>query len=270
MFRSHGFLRALGLSLLSALFFTACGDDDENPAPPANNVRPGTPRRPAGDNRTNEVEPMEPDNVLHPNAEGDRYIVSVQNLTAGQPLSPPMIGSTVESPKAFTEGDTASPELQQLAEEGISLPLAAFLESHARTLQFTNLQASIEPNEPILPGQTQSYELMATKEHCMITIAAMLASTNDAFFYVTKNVNDLGEEASMDFVVHQAYDAGTERNSELCTFIPGAPCMSHLKHDPAPSEGRVSRHPGISGSGELALDRFSWTDIARITIRKAP
>jgi hypothetical protein len=40
-----------------------------------------------------------------------------------------------------------------------------------------------------------------------------------------------------------AYDAGSERNSELCRFIPGPPCGNANVHDPDSAEGYVHVKP---------------------------
>ena len=66
-----------------------------------------------------------------------------------------------------------------------------------------------------------------------------------------------------------AYDSGTEANSEDCTYIPGPPCGNHAKY-PATSEGFVHVHAGIHGSGESDLDpaTHDWRDpVARLTLK---
>jgi hypothetical protein len=66
-----------------------------------------------------------------------------------------------------------------------------------------------------------------------------------------------------------AYDAGSERNSELCRFIPGPPCGNANVHDPDSAEGYVHIHAGIHGSGDLDPSEFDWRNpVAQIVIQR--
>ena len=71
----------------------------------------------------------------------------------------------------------------------------------------------------------------------------------------------------------EAYDAGSERNSEDCAYIPGPPCEGAGVHDPAEAEGYVHIHAGIHGIGpdtELVYPaEHDWRNpVAKITIRR--
>jgi len=69
-----------------------------------------------------------------------------------------------------------------------------------------------------------------------------------------------------------AYDAGSERNSEDCDYIPGPPCNNSPAHDPADAEGYVHIHAGIHGIGpDPSVDpaMHDWRNpVAKITIRR--
>ena len=101
-------------------------------------------------------------------------------------------------------------------------------------------------------------------------MAGMPVTTNDGFFSVRDLripfVGQLSVEADV-------YDAGTERNSEDCAFIPGPPCDSPNAHDPVDAEGYAHIHAGIHGIGpdpemvDPAMhDRRN--PVVRITVRK--
>jgi hypothetical protein len=96
---------------------------------------------------------------------------------------------------------------------------------------------------PVLPGVSKSIKLEISKHgrSSLISVAGMLVTTNDAFFAV-RDIWFLGKDKVI--VEAPAYDAGSERNSEDCDFIPGPPCGNSPAHDPAESEGYVHIHAG--------------------------
>jgi hypothetical protein len=61
------------------------------------------------------------------------------------------------------------------------------------------------------------------------------------------------------------YDAGSEMNSEDCTFIPGPPC-GDTRHNPVASEGYVHVHAGFHTLDGAQRD---WRNpVAQIEIRR--
>jgi hypothetical protein len=64
-----------------------------------------------------------------------------------------------------------------------------------------------------------------------------------------------------------AWDAGSERNTELESDIPGPCCGSP---GAGPDEyRRIRLHPGILGVGDLLAEEYDWTGaVARITTRR--
>jgi hypothetical protein len=64
-----------------------------------------------------------------------------------------------------------------------------------------------------------------------------------------------------------AYDAGSERNNELASHIPGPCCGNPFVRDP---EGAlVGPHEGISGRGDLAPATYGWHGaVARIEVER--
>jgi len=66
------------------------------------------------------------------------------------------------------------------------------------------------------------------------------------------------------------YDAGSERNSEDCQYIPGPPCGNGGVRDTAGAEGFVHVHNGIHGVSSLSAQTYSWHNPgAVITIKRS-
>ncbi len=192
-----------------------------------------------------------------------KYEVKITNLTSGQIFSPPIVITHRPDFTLFDLGETASDELAALAEEGNTGPLANLVNSY--------YHASYSVAEgPILPGDTAVIEVTAKPGAWAISLAGMLVTTNDAFFAVRSVVIPaVGKKE----ITAEAYDAGTEYNSEDCMYIPGPPCGSHNSHDPAAAEGYVHIHSGIHGSGPdpemVNPSQFDWRNpVALITVRR--
>ena len=179
-------------------------------------------------------------------ASGDRYYkkkkykVTITNLTRGQIFSPPIVIAHDGKFSLFTLGEEASPELAALAEDGLTEPLARLIDDRYPRASYA------VAGGPILPGHSAMVDLYISKRSRsrLISVAGMLVITNDAFF-AAHDVWILGKRNVM--VEAPAYDAGSERNSEDCAFIPGPPCESPGKRDIDGAEGYVHIHAGIHG-----------------------
>jgi hypothetical protein len=107
----------------------------------------------------------------------------------------------------------------------------------------------------IMPGGSKQLLLTADENVKLLSWASMIVTTNDSFVALQNIELPISGTVSLDT---PAYDAGTERNNELCQFIPGPPCGSHLSRDPTPGEFiRLSAGPGIMGHGDLGPE-FTW------------
>ena len=192
-----------------------------------------------------------------------KYEVKITNLTSGQIFSPPIVITHKPDFTLFNLGEMASDELAALAEEGNTGPLANLVND------YSNTSYSVAGG-PILPGDTAVIEVTAKPGAWTISLAGMLVTTNDAFFAVRSMVIPaLGKKE----ITAEAYDAGTEYNSEDCTYIPGPPCNSHNSHDPTEAEGYVYIHSGIHGSGldpeMVNPSQFDWRNpVALVTVRR--
>lgn len=176
--------------------------------------------------------------AAHSDEEGIRhYAMTITNITHGQILAPPAVIAHNGDYKLFTLRTPSSTELAILAEEGNPSPL---LDSVASIL---SLYPTARDTGGIMPSASMTIEIETTSKFPEISVASMLVSTHDGFMAVrgilAPRRGGLTTEAD-------AYDAGSEANTENCAFIPGPPCGSHV-HDPAPAEGYVYVHSGVHG-----------------------
>lgn len=101
-------------------------------------------------------------------------------------------------------------------------------------------------------------------------MAAMLIPTNDTFFSVMDVMVPRGRQEVMLFA--PAYEAGSERNDELCASIPG-PSFSECGGaggggKVGQGEGFVHISSGIHGIGSLKASIRDWRNpVAQIVIR---
>jgi len=97
-----------------------------------------------------------------------------------------------------------------------------------------------------------------------LSLVFMLVNTNDAFGGLDGvRLPRHGEKT----YYLKAWDAGSERNTELATDIPGPCCGS-------PGMGTdehkvVRRHRGIMGVGDLDPETYGWEGrVAKVTVRR--
>jgi hypothetical protein len=201
---------------------------------------------------------------------GGSFEVRVTNLTRGQTFTPVLVASHREGVTLFTLGAPASAELATLAEEGATGPLAALL------LATRGVRAVADSGAPpagfVGPGQSKTIVVGAGLGVDHISVAAMLIPTNDGFFALNGVQAPRGSEVLTYFSA--AYDAGSERNDELCASIPG-PNFTECGGaggggQPAGGEERyVHIHAGIHGIGDFDASARDWRNpVAQITIRR--
>jgi hypothetical protein len=199
-----------------------------------------------------------------------RFAVTVTNLTRGQTFTPVLVASHREGVRLFTLGKAASPELATLAEEGATAPLAALLLATPGVHDVADTGAP--PAGFVGPGQSRTIVVDAGRGADHVSVAAMLIPTNDAFFALNGVAAPKGREELTYF--SPAYDAGSERNDELCASIPG-PSFTECGgaggggHPAGGEEGYVHIHAGIHGIGDLDPSVRDWRNpVAQITIRR--
>lgn len=207
-----------------------------------------------------------------------RYRVTISNLTAGQPLTPPVLVTHTGHADIFTLGEEASPELQQIAENGNSAPMLASLAGD------DDVHDVVEASMPLVPANnpggvpfpsSASFIIEARGKARYLSYVSMLICTNDGFTGL--DAITLPKRKLTLFTV--AYDARTERNTEdFVDMVP--PCQLLIgvsSGDPGTGmsdpllaeEGVVIPHAGIVGGADLLPEVHGWGDpVAKIVIER--
>jgi hypothetical protein len=189
-----------------------------------------------------------------------QYRVTVENLTpsGSQPLSPPLLVVHSNRADVWSVGDIASHGLAAIAEDANNSVLESALTG------FPGVRSvSTGAGGPIPSGGSGSYTVETAGRHDRLSLVTMLVNTNDAF----TGLDSLRLGGRRTVLSTAAYDAGSERNNERTSHIPGPCCNNPFVRDP---EGRViGMHEGITGRGDLSPATYDWTDpVARITIER--
>ncbi len=149
-------------------------------------------------------------------AKSYRYTVNVENLTANQPMSPLAVLTHNSNFQLFEIGQSASVELEHLAEGGSNAELIALMNSD------DNVYQGVSGNGLLLPGSSDEVSITVNPHrYGYLSLASMLVNTNDAFVGETGlSLKSLavGESYEMNMNV---WDSGTELNDELAATIPG-------------------------------------------------
>jgi hypothetical protein len=193
------------------------------------------------------------------------WSVTVTNLTppgsgppGSQPLSPPLFAVHSRKADVWSVGEIASHGVAAIAEDANN----AVLESALADLRGVK-SASTGAGGPIPSGQSRTYTVETAGDFNRLSVLTMLVNTNDAFTGLdSAHVSGRGATFTT-----MAYDAGSERNNELKSHIPGPCCGNPFVRDP---EGALIRpHEGITGRGDLSPAAHDWNGpAARITIQQ--
>ncbi len=203
----------LTIAVISAglLTLSACGDSDNN------NI--------IGDSDNNDA----------------IYNITVYNITSGQPLTP--LGVVIHEPAyiPWQPGTAVSIGLERLAESGDT---SGFLsEANADPTVVISTSSS---NGPFGPGSSETVSITVDhSSNLQLTIASMLANTNDAFTGVHNwNIGELavGDNTS---TMARVYDAGTEANSETAASMPGPAAMGEGFNSDRNDLDRLTIHGGV-------------------------
>jgi hypothetical protein len=196
-------------------------------------------------------------------AQGPRNVrVTITNLTSGQIISPPVVVTHSAGTYVFRAGEEASSQVAALAEDADNAGLLAALAADPQVADFDIAEGAL------LPGDSVTFYLNGAGPWTRLTALGMLVTTNDAFFGLD-SADVSGRPRSKVFSV-PAYDAGSEVNSENCTYIPGPPCGNGGVRDTDGAEGFVYVHSGIHGVADLVPAMHDWRNpVARITVQRA-
>jgi hypothetical protein len=209
------------------------------------------------------------------------YEVTISDLTAGQPLTPPVVATHRAATSMFTVGQPASFALKEIAENGNLAPMISQVESDKHVADSAAASAPLVPAG--LPGSAMfgdsvTLTVSASEGAKFLSFASMLICTNDGFTGVDslRLPKDVGDAV---IVRSAGYDAGTELNTEdFADIVP--PCQGLVgvssgepgtgTSNPALAEGGViHHHPGIAGGADLLPAVHGWTDpVAEITVER--
>jgi len=222
--------------------------------------------------------------ALAPSAMARQYEVTVTDLTSGQPLTPPVVATHRGKHAVFDVGQPAGVGVREIAENGNSAPLLAFLEADPLN-QFSGFaESSTGPLVPAgVPGdemfdQSAALTVNASRRANRLSFVSMLICTNDGFTGVDglKLPGKVGKSKTKST---NSYDAFTERNTEdYAHMVP--PCQGLIGDssgepgtgvsDPALAEGGViTDHAGIQGGSDLKPALHGWEDpVATIEVER--
>jgi spondin N len=191
--------------------------------------------------------------------------VTIQNLTppgpgapGSQPLSPPLFVVHSSRADVWSVGEIASHGVAAIAEDADN----SVLESALPQLDGVKSVAT-GAGGPIPSGATRTYTVETSGRFSRLSVLAMLVNTNDAFTGLD-SFRPYGRGARLETM---AYDAGSERNNELTSHIPGPCCGNPFVR--APEGNLIGMHEGITGRGQLDPAKYDWDGpAASITIER--
>ena len=211
------------------------------------------------------------------------YRVTITNATSGQPVAPSVIATHTGAFRLFElgptpmEGDSGYPlyfGLATAAETGSPVPLVDEVAASSGVWEAVALLTDRTP-PVLLPGESNSTTISASRRTGYLSAAGMLGATNDAF-YAVRGVMLPGRVGETTHVFANAYDAGSEMNEESADTI-GA--LGATDDDPATGagintngEGYIHIHAGIHGVGGpdgLDAATFDWRNpVVEVTIER--
>lgn len=231
--------------LLTVGLFVACGSDSKFPTESDNNLS------------NSESTSLAKRSFMQ------GYEVTIENLApatgpgASQPFSPPVFATHRAGYHVFRLGKYASTELAQLAEDAVSDPLIMKLNDSQLVREVGN------GDGVIFPGSSAKFYIKSLVGFNRFSLVSMLVNTNDAF--AGADALRLPRTGSVEYYLY-AYDAGSEKNTELMAHIPGPCCGNPLMR--VPTNERIRKHRGILGVGDLDPNIYGWQGpVAKLTIK---
>lgn len=108
------------------------------------------------------------------------YDVTIRNLTATQPFTPAVFATHRSSVQLFVTGETASPEIQDVDDNGAVPGLVQWWHDNPNASHVAVAFGAGE-HPPIMPGESSTITIVADKGADRLSIASMLICTNDGF-----------------------------------------------------------------------------------------
>ncbi len=220
-------------------------------------------------------------NAAQSGAAGPRmYRVTIVNLTDGQPFTPVLLATHNRRADVFEVRDKASKGVQEVAENGNLMPLVDALKGSRAVSRVVTGGTPVVPenrvDETSFPNATTQV-IKAGRGAWRLSWISMLICTNDGFtgldsMGLPRRVGDSKTRMT------NAYDAGTERNTEAFKDIV-PPCQpligvsgdagTGMSNPDLATDQRIHHHRGIKGKADLMPDVHGWTDpVAQITVTR--
>ena len=217
-------------------------------------------------------------------AQAATWDVSITNLTNGNHFTPLLVTAHDSGTHLFQAGMSASTALQAMAECGDLSGLTAIHAVDADTIE--------NPAGGLLaPAATSTSAMLDTdgSSNTQLSVVAMMLPTNDAFVGLD-NLHVPTAAGTYTYYLN-AYDAGTEANSELLDTSGCAPGMAGIPGAPSGGDGvngtgvsaadsntNVHVHRGVlgdsdtmGGSSDLDSSIHRWQNpVAKITVTVTP
>ena len=195
------------------------------------------------------------------------YNVTIENLTSGQPFTPPVVVAHTSAMDIFETGEAASAEIIAIAENGNNDPLVALVSGASA------VHAFVTGDGPVMPGASATMSIQAPAGSYLSAVF-MLICTNDGFSGLDSMMLPATGSVTVDA---NAYDAGSEQNTEdFADMVPPCQGLVGVSSDdegtgmsnPALAEGGVvTMHAGIQGGADLTVADHGWSGpVARITV----
>ena len=202
----------------------------------------------------------------HAQTSAATFMVTVQNMTAGQPFSPPAIIAHGPGYTRPSGGDSTSGGLEVLAEGGNP---SGFLSEVAGN---SDVSVATSLGGPVGPGGSGSTIVSFGGTDMRITVVSMLVNTNDAFTTATvMNLSSLNVGDSENQMGITTYDAGTEVNDQLAANIPGPAAGGEgFNADRGNEGGSVTAHQTLqAGVGDIDVAALNWSDpVLNVTVTR--
>jgi hypothetical protein len=209
------------------------------------------------------------------------YEVTIENLTGGQALTPPLLATHSRSADVFTIGEAASFGVKEIAENGNLAPLQEALGGNVHVFDVVAAGAPLVPAGT--PGSAMfddavTLTISADRGTKFLSYVSMLICTNDGFTGL--DALQLPEAVGDTISAYGAgYDAGTEINTEdFADIVPPCQGLIGISSDdvgtgmsnPELAEGGViMHHDGIWGGADLVPEIHGWDDpVIRVTVTR--
>lgn len=201
--------------------------------------------------------------------EKTKYEITITNLTRGQHFTSPFVVIHKPGIRLFTLGEPVSPPFASLVEDASPNALGTVL---AGLPEVKEVFTAAPPADALIaPGKSGTVTVEASTAFNRISFISSLVPTNDAFIALHGVAAPKGDLTLSFFI--PAYDAGSERNDELCASL-FAPSVTECNGiggggHPGGGEGFVYIHNGIHGVGDLNAALRDWGNpVARVLIRR--